>query len=259
MKIGTLITFILLIPLLNMGCSSLSIKKDPITPTTPPPFELKVVKELNDGTNIHILAELTPFIKWKISNVSLKLTGLKDGDTISEKDYKLKELLQTSSSDIKEDYLAAKSPIRFALTTTAQDITDYQLELFWGEGDEKLLESRASAAFPLQPLTLEDLRVETFTMGCLSPPCGKNYKVIGKIVNQGTDIVGQVTLGASFAWVPNGSTFEINGYNPSNEKHLKIEQITLNPGDRKAFKIDLDRTVPDLPGGRYIPIIRILN
>ena len=227
------------------------------------PFDFRIVNEMNDGKNLHILAELLPHTNWPMSGVMLKLSGLKEGDIVSSRIYPIKDLLLDIDRQKGSDRLLEGKPLRFALITSSEQLTDYQLELLWGDGKRlnpsEVESSTKSIGLPPPVLSIQEIQLEAQDVACLKPPCGRSFKVRGVMINRGDEVIDRSMLGVSFVWVPEGGSFDSTRYQADNEQRVQINRLGLKPGEKRPFRVSLDRTVPELKGGQFLPYVRVIQ
>lgn len=220
------------------------------------PFTLEVIDELNDGERLLVMLRLTPQVRWNADNVVVKLNALKDGKVVASKDHCIyspcSERLENKKRPV---WLEASVSREFTIPLTAAEITDYQVELFWGD------EARAyrDSAFLMQTLaspTLRSISSEREVGQCAEDSCEFSYTVTANLQNPENIPLESVVLGAGF--ILDGeerTTLSI----PENEEQLEVPDLHLRPGQSKTFEFVLEQDIPLEAQNRIKPVIRIVS
>jgi len=110
--------------------------------------------------------------------------------------------------------------------------------------------------------TLKGLRTVTGRLACDNPPCDVLYTVVGELVNEGGTDVGDIELSIGLYWANDGQNAKfptIADPRGENEELIALEGFKLKPGESKRIRINVDRSVPIVPGGRFVPYLRLLG
>lgn len=226
----------------------------PSAPPVPPvveqlearaPFELSVLEDVNDGRNVFVRAKLLSHTNWPLSKVALRATGLHDGEEKSSQVLSLEKLLNQSGA------LTAGEERELTLTLPAQDISDYQLELVWGEA---LTPPRVQTP----ALHARELRTERRSQDCALPPCPEILTVKGVLVNEGDTQIQNAKLGIGLIWLANGAELDLSTQIPQDEEFIELADMQLAPGARREVAIDIDRALPSREGGRFEALLRVV-
>lgn len=196
------------------------------TPTTLP-YKVEVLEELNDGKALFIRAKISNFENFQDINSLIRLSGLANGKLATEKYY----LLQTSLNPTSQELL---------MEIPSAEISDYQLELLWGQ-DAKNYLSRIQAEIRSQ-LTLESVQVEKVKI-CEAEICRFNFKISGQIKNNGAETVPTADLGLSFQTEENLSA---ETKDLSMEKTIPIKDLNLSSQQSRSFNLEADSPAEDL-------------
>lgn len=214
------------------------------------PFSLTVVDDYNDGTHLYVRAKVHADAEWPLSDVSVRFTGFHEGEEKASSVSPLSVLLKQSGK------LDAGEDRDIVLSLPAPDLTDYQIELVWGKGQEgPEVAAALSAAAPA--LELRALSLERAGQGCESPPCTEKLKLRGQFFNAGNALLHEATLAVGFVWVPSGQKLDLSGKIPEDEQQVAIPNLNLAPGAKRPFALVFNRAVPASSDGRIEPRVRV--
>lgn len=235
------------------GCSTLS-SPQPIPVITQSqddssqPLVLRVTEEINDGKRLHIGGQVMSKIWWESSTSFIHLKVLKDGVVTGESLLPIASLIDP---DIAREYsgpfLRPKEVKPFRLSADAAQITDYQIELVWGD-DSKSLQA-----------LLDPKPIISITDVSLLQKSGKNSVIVGNILNGTPKRLTGLTLGISFHWVQKGASLDLSAAIPENEQNITVGKLSIGPGEIKPLKIELESELPMSPDGSWQPIVRVIE
>lgn len=220
------------------------------------PFTLEIVDELNDGNQLRVLAKVTARAAWPVSDVLLRLTGMKAGETLDVSTYPLKNAMPTGEGGAAPAIAAGKS-LNLSLTAPAAGITDYQLELLWGK-DAQLATQSSEIQRRGALLKVRHIEVESTPVLCDEAPCPVTYTVTGELFNAGRSDITQATLGIGYVFLKTGEELDLQHALPEREEVVEVPSLHLTSGQQRPLKIVLDRPVPVVNGGYYQPVLRII-
>lgn len=216
------------------------------------PFKLSVVDELYDGTMLHVQARIEVKTDWQVAGAALRLRGIEDGSVVEEESVPVKEIAASALKPGKgSETVSAGATIETVLSIDASSISDYQLEMIWGEDEGQ--EPAVMAA-----LVLRDIETRKNLL-CASTPCQVAYGMRGKLYNAGKATVSEAELGIGYVFVEQGASLDLSGVIPENEELLRIPGLNIGPGGMKPFNLKLSRTVPERTDGAYVPVIRVIS
>lgn len=223
--------FLNLIVLLN-GCTPL--KQAPALSNTSNPFALEVEKDSNDGHNLFVVPSITGEIPWRTEDLVVKVTALKEGDTLKVVKGPVSQFL-----DRNEDVEIGEK-VTFPVTVPAEGLTDYQVELAWG--GPPLSPSGSNNA-----VTLSDLQMALD---------GGSFTV--NLRNNSSNTIKTVILGVGFA---------SNAPIDENEEKLTLSSLSLRPGELQPLSIEIDNAMKltgqkaagEVTESGLSPIVRILD
>lgn len=109
---------------------------------------------------------------------------------------------------------------------------------------------------------LSNMHIEETKSDCLGQFCQKLFSVSADLVNGGDLTIAEVTLGLGVYWAAEGTSPDLPRYGSplsSTEKEIKLTRLNLRPGDSRPLKINVDRPIPSIPGGRFEPHLRLVT
>jgi len=227
------------------GCSLLSAPeapaREPVETAAPEdaPFVLRVVDEMNDGASLHVLANIEARTPWDPRRVLVRLTGLRSGEIVGVRDFRLGGSGGAAAS------MAAGQVMPVSLSIPVAQVTDYQLELLWGE------EAGEPASVALPPLTLQSLAIRRLPESCPEAVCRISYEVSGELRNNGRGIIYRAALGVGFA--------EGGQSDPDNEEQVELGVLALQPGQSRPIRLVIDQTMPRDRANAITPTVRVLS
>lgn len=242
-----------------LGCSS----APPSTPDSPrillgdnlakeeqerPPFEMELLEDVNDGQHVYVRGRIQVHTVWPLEEVAFRLTSYAQGERVEAKMLPLSAVLRQSGALVRGETrdFEVHMPVRQA--------NEYQLELVWGNEARQLLQAQAVLA-----LELRDVHSEYQSELCQQAVCPQRAVVHGKLYNVGPVAVAAARLGVSIHWVPDGEpSLDLGSRIPENEELVEVANLNLQVGSEQPFSLEIERTLPVQPGGRYEPFVRVL-
>ncbi|NLF25505.1 MAG: hypothetical protein GX589_07595 [Deltaproteobacteria bacterium] len=234
------------------------------------PFTVEVVDEVNDGKKIHLRLRLQTKGVWDPSLMALKLSGLNSGRVVRAETHVLADLLE------KEETKGAHQPLPEELFLTvsisALDLTDYQVELLWGEEAAAVGAVEAETAVPagttvpagtkaaageptvsakhrggllIRNLTWQERR------DCNQSPCQLSYQLQGEFYNSGSALVSGAILGVQLRAPGDASTLK--------EEQVRIDGLELAPGEGRQLQIEIDQGQADMAQQGLQPALRLID
>ena len=238
-----------------------------------PPLSFEVQQSFIDADNdLHVKVVLTPKIRLSASEVSMALLGLSEG-TLADK-----QILQASDIFAGES-IEPGERLAFHFEIPAEGLSEYQIKCSWGE-DAKASTSPSTpetaqqamggqAATPQmaskptnQGVTLENLTLEKKSTPCEQTPCDVFFTLQGELKNSTPDNVNSVEIAVRLIWVNEGEQAPvIQGSVPvgPEDELVELSNLELLPGAEKKIRISIDRAVPQVPGGRFEPSVRLIQ
>jgi hypothetical protein len=223
------------------------------------PFELKISDEFNDGKRLHVVGIVNVFTEWKSKDAVIRLSGLHNGEVLTESFIALDKLIEASLT--KEIKTVSKGQQTFSLSISADGVSDYQVEVLWGADAKPYLDILTKEA-PGE-LVIKNIQVETRQEACAGKNCGIKYHITAEMLNLGGLTVKNIVLGVGFIRVPVGAPIDLQREIPENEELLQLENIRLDAGKSRPLKLDFDQPVSEgmilSDEGTLKPVIRIVS
>ena len=210
------------------------------------PFILAVEDELFDGSMLHVQARLTGREEAAVAGAVVRLRGISHGEVVEEESVSVVDLLPAGQKT-----LSVGESYETVLSVSAEALSDYQLELIWGERE-------GSAPALMAALSLKGVEIKKRLL-CAREPCEIAFSLTGSLYNAGNAVISEAELGVGYVFVKSGASLDLSGVIPENEELLKIRSLSLSAGEVKPFKLKLSQTVPERSDGEFMPIIRVLS
>ncbi len=131
-----------------------------------------------------------------------------------------------------------------------------------GNGAEAVVSGRSSADGVKSLIGFRATELEETGGRCGAPPCDKQYAIRAEIENASEERLSNVRLAV-------GIYFSVPGMVPSWKRNLEpladgeevidLGGTVLEPGALKKIKVDVDRKVPVVTGGAFLPYVRVLD
>ncbi len=245
------------------ACSSFRAALWPSTQIEDPPhdatpFVVRVVDDADDGKTLRVKAEISPKTLWNAEAVIVRLQGMKEGEEGPKSDVSLSNALNDPTRKI----VGAGEKVPVSLEIPSEGITDYQVSLFWGKDAHEVISARkGEGGAPSSPphVIVRNLSSTKVKLGCSRPPCSSKYSINGEVFNAGGSLASKITLGVGYIWQKTGAELDLSAAIPENEGRVELPDVVLAPGEGRPLNLDLDQGVPETPGGRYVPVVRVVS
>jgi hypothetical protein len=246
------------------GCFGMSSPKKPraiesaagIDPSITP-FKLEVVEELYDGADIVIKGRITPKDEWDPKEVVVRLAALDDRGQQRLSFHRVSDLAPQSA------VLAAGVATPFSLTLPSEGLTNYQVEVLWGQEAQPFgqpsPESSPAAKEGAKPfLALRNLEVHRVPgESCANPnECELKFTITGEFFNSGGATVRNVVILAGFT---TPDKLDLQDQILENERRIEVRNMGLKPGASKPFRLALEKHVTALDQAAPQPAVRIVS
>ena len=122
--------------------------------------------------------------------------------------------------------------------------------------------AQAKPAPPEGRLELRNVQLVSDDRGCTKPPCDLHYVIHARAVNEAAVPIGKLQLAVGFAWSESESLPkppERGLPKQPREELVDLGTLVLSAGEGKKLKIRINRGVPEVPGGAFLPYIRIVR
>lgn len=97
---------------------------------------------------------------------------------------------------------------------------------------------------------------------CAKPPCDYFYSLNAVVQNTGSRAIKNVAFGIGIYWKGDQQKALFPEFGEplgENEEVLEQSNINLAPGESKNISVELEQAIPVVPGGAFVPNIRVLN
>ncbi|NMC62965.1 MAG: hypothetical protein GYA55_07325 [SAR324 cluster bacterium] len=225
------VIFLLSCTILIQGCSALSFSWYDKVTSEPEleveehenPVQILIDNEKNDGERLYIKGRVKAKTAVQLRQVVVRLVSLKNGEQIGAAYYPLAEKEKERGGD---GMLAANDEVSFSISVPAKEITDYQLELLWGEEALNYLVSVEPAVTPVNEEYLRIEEVQLFPPDCGESTCeGKSY-LLAKLKNTSNKVIKALIL-----------ALELKG---AEENVLPLNDLALQPGAYRPLRLEID-------------------
>ena len=276
------------------GCSTIAPKTELQTPAEAP-VEIRVDRAFYQADGLHVKVRVTSKTELPTADIVVNVTGLDEGQVIESYEKRLSEVFPVDDLDAgeaamldfvlkrpelseyqvqcrwgeeahkpasaaKPDAAAAQSvppqppgvendSARAALTLPETSTPDE------GSGVEIPLIA------PGGDLSLKVVELEHRVVDCAQPPCDRFYTIRATLLNQSARPIGGIVLASGLQWVNQGATSkepEPFAKLQEGEESVALDGFVLQPGKEKRLKIAVDRAVPEVPGGSFMPYVRLV-
>lgn len=114
----------------------------------------------------------------------------------------------------------------------------------------------------LRPMQIDQVVIHEEEIPCVKSPCPKRISVQGQLKNSSSQIISDVKLAFGLFWVPQGKLPLIPKDQDSRkpgEEELEFTEKLFAPGESVDFEVAIGRPVHQIPGGNFMPHIRVLT
>lgn len=246
--------FPLALVLMLVGCSTSggevgSLDEQALKQEKAVPIALRVLEDYLEGGKLRVLVELSSkaFVDPRI--VNLELIGLRDGDVVSKQTANL-------SSFVEAKTIEPGAEIKVPLEVLANRLTEYQVLCSWGS--VAIEEQKPDEQLIIPSLAV---RYETPT-DCLDNNCKPRAVLEGTVINYSSSTISDIQLALGVYWFSSRQKQVFPGPLESikaNENRVLLEGVSLTPGASKLVRVKLDRALPSVAGGAFVPHLRVLS
>lgn len=110
-------------------------------------------------------------------------------------------------------------------------------------------------------LELSIVRVERQEIDCPNASCPQFVTLYGELKNTGSTAVTDVELAVGLFWKEGAKTPKLPAAFSelaANERAVTLPTHILLSGEKKRLRLNIDRAVPQIPGGTFVPHARVL-
>ncbi|MCB0324305.1 MAG: hypothetical protein KDD69_12065 [Bdellovibrionales bacterium] len=248
------------------------------------PVEVKVTQAFFEESDLKVKVHLTALTPLKTEQVLVAVAGLQEGEVVEEHQQRLNEVL--GGEYLRQGQTAA---LLFSLETGS--LTEYQVRCSWGDSAlsgaagagsseptshsevehargrlrppsaENLLQPERPPLVKGRSVTLDNVDIVETPEHCDHPPCNVYFVVHADLVSGGVEPIDGLELALGLYWATQGTLPklpEIGAELTANEELIDLSTLRLGPGETRRIRVKVDRSVPVVPGGSFIPHLRIL-
>jgi len=229
------------------------------------PVQVSVAQAFFDNRTLNVKVHLKTLKRMSSNDILVGITGLRNGVVVEQDFKRVSEVF--SSSNIDTD-----SVVAFRFRLNSPDLSEYQVKCIWGEGkilsfleqSESLAPLAQEASFQsnTKMLEIKSVDIESMASECKLAPCDLTYTLHAELENKGQQAVHKASLAVGLYWVNEGQLPSLPNDNTSLgsfEELVELSNLEIASGDSQKIKVTLDRSVPQVPGGSFIPHIRLLK
>ena len=203
------------------------------------PLKLELDQETTDGERLFVKGRVKAETSVLMSKIVIHLSSLKNGELIGEAYYSMSSAQQDSGI---QGMIPAGGEVPFSMSVSAEGMTDYQLELLWGEEAVSFLSALASGVQPPAPeVVLEE--VTLMPPDCSGRGCAGRSFMSAVIRNQTDKALDSIVIGL--------------GFSGAEEDQMEITSIGLEPHGTRPLRLEID-----LPYDKAVsldPRMRVIN
>jgi hypothetical protein len=217
------------------------------------PFTLEVLDEVNDGERVSIRGRVVPKGDWARDDAVVRLSALDEQGN--------SRIVLRKLSDIapKGEESNGSRPTEFVLSIPSKGISNYQIELLWGDEAAPFMARAADAASgDGQVLALRKLEVHRVPSESCSTPdeCSVKFTITGEFFNSGGATLKNVVIEAGF--VP-ADKLDLPGQILENARRIEVRNLNLVSGGTKPFRLALEKQIPSSEQVAPRPVVRIVS
>ena len=111
-------------------------------------------------------------------------------------------------------------------------------------------------------LVLDNIVVEREEAACDTSPCDILYTLTAQLVNSSEASISSIELALGLNWVSENQQAKVpEKLSPltKGEERIALSDVTLVPQQTKKVRVSVDRAVPVVEGGEFLPHLRLLN
>ena len=250
------------------------------------PINLEVMQAQIGGNNsLEIVADVEALTKLDTNRVAIVASGFSNSTLKQEQIQKLSDISPKQEMQKGDKVLA-----RFTLDD-AQGITDYQVKASWGADADAILAKQSSdmqkeddalrtqldshitdtpleekqpetkgEGVPAVSISIES--TEKSPVNCVDNVCDTLLSLNTLITNNASSKINSVTLGVGLFWANDGQIPEFPKYGDvaaDSEELVSLSELFIASGESRFVRIKIDRPFPNVPGGAFVPHVRLIN
>jgi hypothetical protein len=214
---------------------------------------LELLGEVNDGKRLTVSGQFTPRTQWPSSDVLVRLSALDDKNNARVSFFALGEHVFSSAFA----QLQPGTPTEFSISIPSNGISNYQLELLWGQDAAPFQkQARSNQGNGEEFLALRNLEVHRLPSDdCATPnECTVKFTLTGEFYNAGSATISKVVVKAGFV---RADELDLGVKVLENERRIEVRNMGLTPGATKPFRLTLEKFIPMGEQVAPRPVVRI--
>lgn len=260
------------------------------------PLSVSLEQAFYVGQSLNVKVSLRPKIELPSADILVRVQGLKDGELRETVEQRLSEIfpfesIKADQSAVLRFVLKSQDLSEFQILcswgedahkqTVLSDkvLSDKVLSDKTANLEESLTEARGNIASEKStegspvveepsalksklPLEFVDFDLETKKQACAKLPCDLHYIINGQLKNSAERQITDIVLAVGLAWAEKGQLAKPPAeLSPKTEEEEVVElgKFSLAKGQSKKMRVEVDRAVPVVPGGAFLPYIRVLS
>lgn len=232
---------LLVVAFLFGGCAALKPETVQIDPVS-----IVVSKAVETESQLTVDARLTALVPVETGLLDIKLSGVKAGEVQKSSTIALSEV-------VPENILPDGESALVSISIPKGDYDEFQVTASWGN---KIIPTREF----VQDLELVDLEFVEDSRTCSGVVCERRVTVKGALDNQTASKFEEAKIAVGIQWVKDGQKIAVRAQSSEPYPDEQVLEIgSLSSGDRRSFVIELEKSLPELPGGSFEPTVRLLS
>ncbi|MCC6954525.1 MAG: hypothetical protein IT290_10445 [Deltaproteobacteria bacterium] len=254
------------------------------------PVSLDVKNAFISGGKLHVNVVLESRTDIPSDSVAVYVRGLKEGKLVSE-------TVKRASESALGPVLESGSRVAFQFELDASTISEYQAACSWGDEAVALFKGTAPSVAPVAvaevsapndsvpqvttaaksdasgdagrddgrddgAVRLSEVFIDSNAVECATPPCDILYTLRTDLMNDSPFVTAGIRLALSINWANSGETPSLPEEGSDllpNEDEIVLGDVVLAPGESKQIRLAVDKPLPVLEFGSFIPHLRLVD
>jgi hypothetical protein len=214
------------------------------------PFNLAILEDYYDGARLFVKGEIGILKPGQsIEDVAVRLITINDGGFHESKYYSIDEVaVSKGESDLSAE--------RFLISMNVGDLSEYQVELVWGQEAAEVLRQRRPAI--LKSVEIRGIEVTGQRQECFFEPCEVAFELEADLINTGETIIDKAILGLGFVLEASQSRL-VSPLVPDQEETVQLSDLNLLPGQSKPLRLTFEQTVQESMARKLRPNLRLIS
>ena len=126
----------------------------------------------------------------------------------------------------------------------------------------EMINPAAQVAENGRQVALENVEVSEQATTCDAPPCDRILTISARVRNNSSAVKNDIRLAIGLYWVNAGMLPKIPAADAplsSGEELIELSDLKISPNQAKRIRVKVDRKVPVVQGGSFVPHLRILG